>query len=48
MVMNIVVPLDSSEQSDEALDFALDCAKTQESKVWIVHVADERILQELD
>lgn len=46
--MNIIVPLDSSEQSDKALDFALDFAQAQKAKVWIVHIADERLLQELD
>ena len=47
MIKKILVPLDGSERSDKALDFAINLAKSQNGKLTLFHVVDRKIPDEL-
>ncbi len=48
MLKRILVPMDGSERSKKALDFALDLAATYGAKLWVMHVIDRSAVEETE
>jgi len=48
MLRRILVPMDGSERSKEALDFALDLAAACQAKLWVMHVVDRSVVEETE